>query len=77
MGFRDVVSDWWNGLHELTWVYYISDDVLTNAAINIGDTDSRSTYFYFLMAAVIKNVRDDVDDPHTSDIKDGHEVYEL
>lgn len=29
------------------------------------------------MAAVAKNVRDDVDDPHTSDIKDGHEVYEL
>jgi hypothetical protein len=29
------------------------------------------------MAAVTKNVRDDVDDPHTSDIKDGHEVYEL
>jgi hypothetical protein len=62
------------GLHGFTTFL---DDVLTNAAINIGDTDSRSTYFDFLMAAVTKNVRDDVDDPHTSDIKDGHEVYEL
>ena len=29
------------------------DDVLTNTATNVGDTNSRSSYFDFLMAAVL------------------------